>query len=292
MAMKKKTAKKKIASVCKNNALQEAASVLQIKDKLEEVQQQLSDETEKIVNETNEQNDFFKGDIAKWDDPDWEEVPYRQAGAERVFAPETEALALPRSHEKIKVEQSYIHRSYGPRRGFEDPRVIVNKPQPNYMEPTVRTDMERVEVLPPLEASEAKLPADVEMFENVRSALKIYRVPESTLIYAIVVDKSGADNQPVGIRCFGGVAFGGYARDVSGDAYLVECCQSVHLGTIPFSLRLGVPGVGNWSTEVPIPETILDEVFAPPQRKTLSDLRERFPVGRYDIHYLQMLWAN
>lgn len=163
---------------------------------------------------------------------------------------------------------------------------------PNYMEPAVRTEMEDCDVLPELESSEAKLPSDIEQFDDVRTGLRIIRQAERTLVYCIVVDKQNEKNVIAGLRCYGGVAFGGYARDVSGDAYLVECVQSVHLGTVPFSFRLEMPKAGNWNVDIPIPEKVLEAAFAPAQRKTLSDLRDRFPEDRYEFQYLQMLMAN
>jgi len=163
---------------------------------------------------------------------------------------------------------------------------------PSYMEPSVRTEMEDAAILPELADSDAKLPSDIEQFDEVRNSIRIARTPDRTLIYCIVVDKKGEQNIVAGLRCYGGVSFGGYARDVSGDAYLVECVQAVHLGNIPFSFRLEMPKVGNWSVDIPIPEKVLEAAFAPAQRKTLSDLRDRFPDDRYEFQYLQMLLAN
>jgi len=163
---------------------------------------------------------------------------------------------------------------------------------PPYMEPSARTDVEQGELLPELESSDATIPSDIEMFDNVRNDIKIHRTNERTLVYAIVVDKKSEKNRAASIRCYGGVAFGGYVRDCSCDAYLIECVDNVHLGGIPFSFRLSVPKSGNWKANIPIPEKVLESAFAPSQRKTLSDLREKYPLESFDIHYLQMLLAN
>jgi hypothetical protein len=53
-----------------------------------------------------------------------------------------------------------------------------------------------------------------------------------------------------------------------------------------------MPKAGNWNVNIPIPEKVLGTAFAPAQRKTLADFRERFPGDRYEFQYLQMLLAN
>lgn len=161
------------------------------------------------------------------------------------------------------------------------------------MEPVASyPDEDPTELMPELEESKAKLPADMEMFDTVRNSLKIYRTSERTLVNAIVVDKKKEDNIIATIKCYGGVAFGGYARDCSSDSYLVECVQAVKLGSIPFGLRLSLPKSDSWTVDIPIPEKVMLKAFSPAQRKMLDDLKEKFPKDRYEIHYLQMVFAN
>ncbi len=174
--------------------------------------------------------------------------------------------------------------------------TIGRKYAPSYqtLEPMARLedDEDAAALMPELDEAKATLPADMEMFDTVRDAFRIKRVPERTLINVVIVDRTGEQNSVVGIRCYGGVAFGGYAKDCSADAYLVECAQTVQFGSVPFSLKLTMPKCGSWSVEIPIPERVLVKSFSPAQRKMLAELREKFPKDRYDIHYLQMLLAN
>lgn len=186
------------------------------------------------------------------------------------------------------TDSYYVNNSL---RGFSGSPKVATKSSIKYMEPILK-DYEDADLLPALEESQANLPIDIEQFEEVHNGLNIIRVSERTLIYCIVVDKKNEENVVANLRCYGGIAFGGYARDVSGDAYMVECVQAIKLGSIPFSYKLKMEKVGNWSTKIPIPEKVLDMVFSPSQKKTLMELRERFPSERYDIHYLQMSQIN
>lgn len=182
--------------------------------------------------------------------------------------------------------------------GYASPRA-KGYSQPKYrgtapvVEPSEKVIMEgNADSLPELADKEAKLPQDVEMFDNVRGGLRIIRTSDTTNIYAYVVDKKGEDNKFGGVPCRGGVAYGGYAYDRSQDACLVECVQAVDLGSLPFAFKLQMPKCGTWCVECPIPEKVLEKSFTPPQRKKLAELRDRFPAERYDIHYIQMLNSN
>jgi hypothetical protein len=162
-----------------------------------------------------------------------------------------------------------------------------------YLEPSakIEVDYDR-EILPDLESVDAKLPSEIEMFSQVREDIRIFRTGDRTMISAVIVDKQEDNNRAVSIRCYGGIAFGGYVRDCSGDAYLIECIDYVHLGAIPFSLRIEIPKAGNWGVNIPIPEKVLMSSFAPSQLKAISDLKEKYPEDKFDINYLQMLLAN
>jgi len=148
------------------------------------------------------------------------------------------------------------------------------------------------EILPPLESNEATNPTDCEMFDAIREHLKIYRIQERTIVYAVVVSKELEQNESSAIRCYGGVAFGGYARDATRDAYLVNCAEYISVGTVPFALQVAMKKVGDWKIKIPIPEKVLEKAFTPQQRKLMQMYREKYPAEKYDIHYLQMLGAN
>lgn len=174
------------------------------------------------------------------------------------------------------------------------------EPSAKYLDPSPYTEEMKAifgensegEILTPLEAGEATISADCEMFDAVRENLKIYRIQERTIVYAVVVDKSGETNQSSAIRCYGGVAFGGYARDTNRDAYLVNCVEYISVGTVPFALQVSMVKIGDWKVKIPIPEKVLEKAFTPQQRKLMQMYREKYPAEKYDVHYLQMLGAN
>ncbi len=184
-------------------------------------------------------------------------------------------------------------KNYTGRANVAKPGYYQEQPSAPYLEPSAKIEVEYDgEILPDLESVDAKLPSEIEMFSQVREDIRIFRTSESTMISAIIVDKQEGNNKAVAIRCYGGVAFGGYVRDCSGDAYLIEGIDYVNLGTIPFSLRVEIPKAGNWGVHIPIPEKVLMSSFAPSQLKAISDLKERYPEDKFDINYLQMLLAN
>lgn len=143
------------------------------------------------------------------------------------------------------------------------------------------------------EVTGAMTPSDSEDFDNVREAIKVLKSAERTIVFAIIVDAEDEERNMVSaIRCAGGTSFGGYAHDVSRDAYLVQCIEFHQLGAVPFSLVLTMANIGTWQVKVPIPESVLEKHFAPSQKKALDVLRERYPTPRYEIHFMQMLGCH
>ena len=149
-------------------------------------------------------------------------------------------------------------------------------------------DSDRDEILPEIDSCSTKNMADLQIFEQVRNEFKVTRVSERTLVYAVVKNKSADKNAIVKIRCFGGIAFGGYARDSSSDSFIVKCVDYIQLGTIPFGYKISMPKTDSWEVQVPIPENVLEKTLTPPQRKALSDFREKYPSKNFEISYLQM----
>ena len=49
-----------------------------------------------------------------------------------------------------------------------------------------------------------------------------------------------------------------------------------------------MPKTDSWEVQVPIPENVLEKTLTPPQRKALSDFREKYPSKNFEISYLQM----
>jgi hypothetical protein len=120
--------------------------------------------------------------------------------------------------------------------------------------------MEEVELMGAL------TPSDNEEFDDVKDAMQILRSTERTIVFAIAVDKKNEDNNVMSsIRCNGGTAFGGYARDAARDSYIVQCVEFLQLGSVAFSYVVTMPSAGNWQVKVPIPETVLEKYFNPQQ---------------------------
>ena len=161
-----------------------------------------------------------------------------------------------------------------------------------FMNPSIKVEDEFVGLMAEVNSDNAKLPADKEMLDKVRDGFKITRTSERTLIYVVVRSKDFSKNVPGQIRCCGGIAFGGYARDQANDTFLVECVDHIHMGTVPFGLKLSMPNCGSWSVEIPIPEKVLEKTFTPKQRKALADLKEKYSEEEYEVFYLQLLVAN
>ena len=173
------------------------------------------------------------------------------------------------------------------------PKDVLKTPSRNFLEPAMRVDDgDRAEVLPEIDSSNAKNPSDIQTFEQIRNDLKIIRVAERTLIYAVVKSKEADHNVLCKIRCLGGIAFGGYARDSSTDSFIVECVEYRHLGTVPFGFKISMPKTGSWMMDIPIPEKVLEKSLTPPQRKALVEMREKYPFPKFDIFYLQMSLSN
>lgn len=136
-------------------------------------------------------------------------------------------------------------------------------------------------------------PSDNEDFDLVRESIKVIRCAPRTVVFVIVLDKNKDENNVLSaIRCHGGVAFGGYARDASADAYIVKCCNFVQIGQVPFSLAITMPNIGGWKMEVPIPEKVLEKHLTPQEKHSLEELRKTYPVPEYEIHLIQMLGCN
>ncbi len=140
---------------------------------------------------------------------------------------------------------------------------------------------------------EAVTPSDVEDFDGVKNALKVLRSDERTLVFAVAVDKKEDENNAMtAIKCNGGTAFGGYARDLARDSYIVQCVECAQLGQIPFSYFLTMDNVGQWRIKVPLSEDVIEKHLTPANSLILTEFRKKWPKKKYDIHFIQMLGCN
>lgn len=199
---------------------------------------------------------------------------------------------------KLVAEQDShpLHRSadvfFTPTKTKRGYGVPVKKSSAQFLNPSKKVIEEYSEIMPEVDSDATKNPTDIEMFSWVRDGFKIIRTAERTLIYAVVKSNDLTKNTAGQIKCCGGIAFGGYARDAANDTFLVECVEYVNLGSVPFGFRLEMPNCGSWYTEIPIPEKVLDKALTPTQRKVLSDLYEKYPSETHEVFFLQLSVSN
>jgi hypothetical protein len=158
-----------------------------------------------------------------------------------------------------------------------------------YLPPSAKIEeQERGEILPEIDSDTARNASDQQVFETIRESIKIVRDAERTLIYAVVKSKDDTKNVLCKIKCQGGTAYGGYAREASSDSFIASCVTFINLGTVPFGFRIMMPHVGNWSSQIPIPEKVIEKSLTPDQRGLLLKTRQDYPSDAYEISYLQM----
>jgi hypothetical protein len=136
-------------------------------------------------------------------------------------------------------------------------------------------------------------PSEVEDLDWLKESLGVFISQEPIIIYAISIDKEQKENnQTNSIRCYGGIALGGYAHDQTKDSYLVQCVEYLQLGNLSFSFVITIPSAGNWKAKMPAPEKVIEKHFSPEQRKQLEMYREKYKSPRYDVQFIQMLGCD
>ncbi len=126
-----------------------------------------------------------------------------------------------------------------------------------------------------------------EDLELVKSSLVVKEVDSTTMVTCIIIDKE-QENPIIALRCVG-QPLGGYIYDNAQDAYLVSGCYCFDLGQFSFALKLTVPGSGEWSQNIPIPNSVLENHFSAAQRKIIENNKKKYPSPRYEIKYIQMV---
>lgn len=121
----------------------------------------------------------------------------------------------------------------------------------------------------------------------IRNSLKLFRIPESTHLMAVVVDKRDELNKHEMVRCVG-EPIGGYAYDMTHDAYYIRCCEYLDLGSIPVSYKMAMPN-SNWVEFVALPDELLERCLTMQQKRSLTQFKERYRDERYSIQFLQSI---
>lgn len=131
---------------------------------------------------------------------------------------------------------------------------------------------------------------DRDNLSKVKEEIIVYPVSTRTLVSAAVIDREEEENnRSFGIKCAGGVALGGYPYNMDQDAYIVQCCDVVDIGSFGFGYRISMNAVGNWKQDIPIPASVLERSLSVPQREIVAKLREKYKSPRYEIHFIQMI---
>ena len=133
-------------------------------------------------------------------------------------------------------------------------------------------------------------PEDEKLITAVKNHIIVERVPCTTYVYALAVAKNNDENPVQKIVCKGGFTpVGGYVYDRLNESYVVQCLSYVPVGPVPFGISISTQTAPNWKTFAPIPLDLLLESFTDEEMYVYNKLREKYPVGDYDITFLQMI---
>lgn len=83
------------------------------------------------------------------------------------------------------------------------------------------------------------------------------------------------------------IPVGGYAYDAQNDLYIVNCVDHIVLKNIPFSFKLSVNNVGNWSKIVPFPESIIKNLLNEDERMNLKHFEDIYSKEEFEFRYVQ-----
>lgn len=128
-----------------------------------------------------------------------------------------------------------------------------------------------------------------DVLKEIRESLVLE--PDAGRLSLALVVKNQANpklNKQMAIPCHG-YAIAGYPRDVSADTYLVDCVYWVDFGTVPWLIKLQVPGSAGWSTRMPLPRTIIEKFLGAIQKRQLKLIRSKFPEPEFSIEFVQMI---
>lgn len=127
----------------------------------------------------------------------------------------------------------------------------------------------------------------IEYEQLIRNSLCFFSLPECTHIVVIAVDKSGENNRHELLKCIG-EPIGGYAYDVTRDAYYVRYKDCLDLGSIPVCFKVGMPN-SSWVEFVALPDELIERCMTTVQKKHLNAFRDQHKDERFTFQYLQSI---
>lgn len=115
---------------------------------------------------------------------------------------------------------------------------------------------------------------------------------KSTHLILTVYDNESNNNKINFISCKLGMPLTGYIYDAQKDAYCIECCDMINLGSVPFSLQMNSKDAGSWKIWVPVPYKILMKNLNVKQKSTVNKFKKKYPSAQYSLDVLQLLSTN
>ena len=91
--------------------------------------------------------------------------------------------------------------------------------------------------------------------KDLRDRMRIEVSSDRTLMIVVVTHDDPVKNELTRVSCRKGFPLFGYLYDSQGDSYYIECVDYFTLGYIHVSFFQTMPGVGNWKTRIPMPES-------------------------------------
>ena len=104
--------------------------------------------------------------------------------------------------------------------------------------------------------------------------------------YVVAVATSSRSDDILRINCRGGTAIGGYVYDTLNDCYCVRGIDYITLGYIPIAFKITMEG-GNWSTFVPITESVMQRYMNRQQKNDLRNFKDHYQNCK--ICFLQLV---
>ena len=136
---------------------------------------------------------------------------------------------------------------------------------------------------------------DEQLLKDFKKNVVLFKVEYHTFVVVLAthVDYRQNDINRIGcqrlIPIFGYpvsriVPAGGYVYDAVSDSYLINCVDCCLLGMVPFSLKMTIPDVGNWSVYVPLCEKIISDSISTSQNEDLNKFN-KFCKDRREFSY-------
>lgn len=145
------------------------------------------------------------------------------------------------------------------------------------------------------EATEADPDLKIQGGKQICETIEAIPETEKTYVVVLAIHKDNSKNVVQRIACKSGVPIGNYIKQIGydgqSDTYHVECCDYFHLGYVPLSYTIRLPG-SSWEVRIPMTEKVVDLFITDLQRRELANFKNHFKPEDHHIQYLQMIECN